>query len=382
MRQINLCFLSDAGSVHTQKWVRAFVGKGYKITVLSLRSAHIEGADVINLRPSRRLGKLGYLAVIGKVRSYVHSLQPDLLHAHYATSYGVLGALCRYRPFMISVWGSDVFDFPKKSFLHRALLKFNLNSADIIGSTSRIMATETALYTHRPIHITPFGVDTALFTPKKDTLPSVEKELTLGIVKKLEPKYGVHILLEVFIHLASRYPKARLLIVGSGSQENALRRRAEESGLNHRITFVPEQPHHMIPELLHKIDIFVAPSTLASESFGVAIVEASACGIPVVASRIGGLPEVIEDNKTGYLATPNNIDEFAQAISRLIESSSLRAEVGKNGRAFVLQKYAWHESVNIMEKLYKYLLVQYSDGKLSDKTPLSIQSIPSTKSQP
>jgi len=98
----------------------------------------------------------------------------------------------------------------------------------------------------------------------------------------------------------------------------------------------------------------VAPSV--SESFGVAVVEASASGLPVVASRIGGLSEVVRDRVTGILIPPRDPMAIANSLDELLENESLRSELGKNGRKFVLENYEWTENASRMEHIYESLL--------------------------
>src|SRR5215831_15871596 len=160
--------LADAGSVHTQRWAAALAGRGHTITVLSLRPGAISGVEVIDLSPPRWLSKLGYLAVWNAVRDRLTDVRPDVLHAHYATSYGLLGALAGFRPFIVSAWGADVFDFPRRSPLNAALLRFNLGRAHVIACTSLFMKAEVERYTHKTVEVTPFGVDTELFSPAGD----------------------------------------------------------------------------------------------------------------------------------------------------------------------------------------------------------------------
>jgi L-malate glycosyltransferase len=347
---MTLCLLADAASIHTRRWAEALAGRGHLVTVLSLRKAEIEGATVVHLAPPLGLGRLGYLATARRVRAWVRQTKPDLLHAHYASSYGLLGALTGYHPYMVSVWGSDVFEFPRSSRLHAALLRYNLRRADVIGSTSHRMKEEAHSYTDRPIHITPFGVDVTQFSPPPYTEPSRSAQLVVGMVKTLEPTYGVLTLIEAFRLVADRHPHARLLIVGSGRQRESIQAMIRRSQLDSRIELRPAVPHSHLPDVLRKIDIFVVPSL--SESFGVAAIEASACGVPVVASRVGGLPEAVIDGKTGILVPPGDPKALAGALERLIGSEELRARFGQNGRRFVEQCYAWEHCVDLMEQVY------------------------------
>jgi glycosyltransferase involved in cell wall biosynthesis len=102
--------------------------------------------------------------------------------------------------------------------------------------------------------------------------------------------------------------------------------------------------------------MFIVPSLTDRESFGVAAVEASVCGLPVIASRVGRLPEVVLGGKTGLLVPPGDIDALAFAISRLLADPALRAQMGQAGRQFVLGCYHWEDNAELMEQLYNGVL--------------------------
>jgi glycosyltransferase involved in cell wall biosynthesis len=115
---------------------------------------------------------------------------------------------------------------------------------------------------------------------------------------------------------------------------------------------VDQVSHQAVPGWLNRFDIFVAPSRLDSESFGVAAVEASACGIPVVVSDVGGLPEVVKNGSTGLIVPRDSPEELASALRRLLESATLREKMGETGRSFVVEEYEWEKCVDLMERTY------------------------------
>ena len=117
---------------------------------------------------------------------------------HYATSYGLLGSLVNFHPFIISAWGSDIFDFPKKSFLHAWLLRRNLKSADAIFSTSMIMKEEIKKYTNTDPVLTPFGIDTTIFH-KMNVAP--RREITVGINKSMPYCFSIDLIIPTVISL-------------------------------------------------------------------------------------------------------------------------------------------------------------------------------------
>ena len=110
--------------------------------------------------------------------------------------------------------------------------------------------------------------------------------------------------------------------------------------------------------MVSKSDIYAMPSIFEDESFGVAAIEASATGLPVVASSVGGVPEVIRNNITGFLVKKNNIGELVAALKKLIEDYELRKKMGKAGRELVENRYDWKDNLRSMANLYEKVLAK------------------------
>ena len=363
---MKILFLSDGSCIHTKRWVNSTVENGHTVHLFSL--APVNAADYpahdftfTDFALQKRVGgfsKLRYLKVLPELKKIVKEFKPDIMHAHFATSYGLLGSLCSFHPFIISVWGSDVFDFPKKSLLHRAVVKHNLKAADKILSTSNVMAVETKKYTDKEIEVTPFGINTELFKPEKvnraDFTPFSENDIVVGTIKWLENKYGIEYLIRAFSDVSSRHQELplKLLIVGDGSEREKLENLVMELGLKEKVLFTGRADYLKV-QYFHKVmDVYVALSVLDSESFGVAIVEAESCGTPVVVSDVGGLPEVVEDGVTGFVVERKNADAAAEKLEKLVLDPELRNRMGNAGRERVLKLYDWNENVAQMMKIY------------------------------
>src|SRR3954468_12821375 len=102
--EMRLCLLADAASIHTRRWAEYFAGRGHEVHLLSMRAAFYAGVKIHQMRPP--LGRGGYFLAALVARRVVRALAPDLVHAHYASSYGLWGALADYHPLILSVWGS------------------------------------------------------------------------------------------------------------------------------------------------------------------------------------------------------------------------------------------------------------------------------------
>ena len=361
-----LCLLANAASSHTEKWAIALSERGWEVEILSFLSADLPHVKV-HVIPRLAGGKADAILRQAWVRKKAKEIQPDLIHAHYATSFGLLGALIGRHPLIISAWGSDIFSFPRISFLHRNLLKWILGHADVLCSSSNIMAQEMQRYIGRKqaVEIIPFGVDTTRFSPpQREDSPNAGLHLQpksgatipviFGVAKGLHQVYGLDLLIKAFAQVHHHFPQTLLRIAGDGPERGSLEDLAEKLGVRKCVEWLGRLPNKNIADFYKSVDIVVVPSR--QESFGVTAVEGSACARPVIASRVGGLTEVIVEGKTGLLVPPESISELGQAMERLIKDPILRATMGQQGRANVLRHYDWQKNVTQMERVYERVL--------------------------
>ena len=357
--------LGDVNSSHTRKWAAGVAGLGFEVMIYSISEengnwSERAGVKVFSTaKPVDRTTYSGkdssksiYLFRLPELKKAIRSFQPDILHAHYATSYGLLAALTNFHPLVISVWGSDILDFPKRSFLHKSIVKYNLRKADVIISTGKILADETKKYTKTKIEVIPFGVNTDLFTPRAVSHPV----FTIGMIKSFEKTYGIDYLLVAFQQLLKKSGRdmLKLVIAGEGSLLGDYTKLIADMELSDAVELPGKISHDRVPEMLNRFDVFVNPSL--RESFGVSILEASACGLPVVASDTGGIPEVVVDKSTGLLVPPADSDAIEKAISFFIENPTQINIFGNNGRKMVLEKFDWNKNLKSISLLYSALI--------------------------
>jgi glycosyltransferase involved in cell wall biosynthesis len=344
---MRILLLSAGSSVHTVRWANAFVERGKDVHLVTQHAVTSGLSPRVHVHELSHWSGLGYLANGRRLRRLIRSIAPDVANVHYASGYGSLVEACKPIPTVLNVWGSDVFDFPRKSALHRWWLQRNLRAADQLVSTSKAMAERTrALAPGKPIAVVPFGVDLDVFGPAGPRTGT--EQLTIGTVKSLMPVYGVDTLIRAFAGVLKMVPdrSLRLRIVGRGPQASDLERLATSLGIRDRVDLIGGVRHAAVPDELRKIDVFVALSR--EESFGVAVIEASACGLPVVVSNVGGLPEVVREGITGSVVPPDDPEAAAHAIAELIASPEKRKTWGEAGRAFVAEHYAWPSCVDRM----------------------------------
>lgn len=360
---MKIIFLGEATSIHTIRWVNSLSEKGIEVILVSLKGEVDiigkinENVKVIYLPFGT---KLGYYLNVFALKKIISKEKPDLINAHYASGYGTLGRLSGFNKKLLNVWGSDVYDFPNESKVKKRIIEKNLKSYTAIASTSYCMAEETKKYLEdksKEIFITPFGVDTKKF--KNLNIEKNKNELVIGIVKTLTENYGIEYLIRAIKELENtldieNYKKIRLLIYGKGELKNKLEALTKELQIEDKVIFKGYISNEDVPKALNEMDIFVVPSI--NESFGVAAVEAMACEIPVIASSVGGLKEVIVDKETGYLVPKKDHKEIAKYLKKLILDKNLRTPLGENGRKRVLENYDWNSNVEYMIKIYEEII--------------------------
>ncbi len=351
---MKVALLAWGESWHTYRWYKSLREK-CDIKVFTFREGtELYGNGQVVIK-SVLPQKLRYFSGAGKMKRLIQDFNPDVLHAHYVTGYGYVGSKLKIHPFVISVWGSDIFDFPHKSRYASTFTRKVLNSADAICATSQKLKDGTvALYPEfeSKINVIPFGVDMKLFQPSKSE--KTEDQITIGTAKLLEEIYQIDLLMKIFDTIAEDHPNLRLRIAGEGPEKNKLLELKASLRNGDRIHFLGQVENDKLPDFLNQLDIFAMPSRF--ESFGVSALEASACGLPVVAFKVGGLPEILDDGVSALLAAEGDNLAFEIFLRSLVEDRELRLNMGSAGREIVAEKYDIVKTTQMQLDLYKSLL--------------------------
>ncbi|CAD5244895.1 glycosyltransferase family 4 protein [Thermococcus camini] len=288
----------------------------------------------------------------------------DVIHSHHAFTPLALKAAKAGRELgKATLLTTHSISFSHESRLWQALgLTFPLFSRYLkypheIIAVSRAAEAFIRHFTDAPVRVIPNGVDDDLFSPLSEGEKERLKE-ELGIegdavlyVSRMSPRKGPHVLLNAF----SGIDNATLVMAGSGEMLPFLRAQAKFLGIEDRVRFLGYVDGSLLPRLFGMADVFVLPSTTA-EAFGIVILEAMAAGVPVVATDVGGIPEIIRNSESGLLVSPGNELELRNAIQKLLLDEELRRWFGSNGRRAVEERYSWKKVTEGIEKAYENVM--------------------------
>jgi N-acetyl-alpha-D-glucosaminyl L-malate synthase BshA len=281
--------------------------------------------------------------------------QLDVLHAHYAVPHATAAYLAHQ---ILSAHGTDI-TLVGSDASYADVVAFSIEGSHGITAVSESLKrdTETALGIKREIRVIPNFLDTSVWTRRPD--PSLRTRLCSSAacesvivhVSNFRPVKRVGMVLEIFRRLQTKV-RARLVMIGDGPDRIEAERQADAARMGNTVEFVGEQ-QDLVP-WLSTADLFLLPSS--QESFGLAALEAMSCGVPVVASRVGGLPEVIVHGTTGFVCNPDDIDGMAECARLILTDRARRDAMGEAAARDVRARFSADAIVPRYEAFYEEVL--------------------------
>lgn len=307
------------------------------------------------------------LALAGTIMEVAQQYGLDILHAHYAIPHAISGHLAREMlngdsanlRLITTLHGTDITIIGQQRIFQR-ITRFGIRQSDGVTSVSHELkerVLDTIDCGAQDIEVIPNFIDTERFRPgccpdKRAQLAAPDEKIVVHVSNFREVKRPLDVVSAFAI--AARETKARLVMIGDGPELGACKELARELGIFERCTF--PGTYDAIWELLPQADVFFLPSDY--ESFGLSALEAMACGVPVVASNTGGLPEVVEDGVSGFLHTPGNVDAMAASIRKLLSDDELAKKMGAAARERASSKFRREALLPVWEAYYERILSQ------------------------
>jgi glycosyltransferase involved in cell wall biosynthesis len=323
------------------------------------------GHDVRSLHTSKKKLSRFKPSVVFRLARIIKEQGIDIVHCqrHKPTVYGTLAAyMTGEKPKVIShVHGLNRTRSLQRKLLNRALFRrisriIAVSDAvrDDIVRTNPMSFPDKVVTIYNGIDVEPY-TDCSLNKEQARIhlgLPD-EEVFVYGTVGRLVETKGQRVLLEAFVRVYEKYPKSWLILAGKGRLESELRRLAAKFGIQKSVMFLGHR--HDIPEVLKAYDVFVLPSV--AEGLPGALLEAMATGLPVIASRVGGVPEILNTCALGTMVSPRSVDDLASAMKALYETSTeKRDEIGKALKARALGKFSQEKMISAMTAEYQTVM--------------------------
>ena len=312
----------------------------------------------------RGLGLLEALRLAPQLARSSQGNEYEIVHVHlgndtigYCLAYALARRMGPKPRLAMSIYAPRAYAFPRS--VGEVITAFSCHAADLIFCLSEFSKRDISRAYHLPfskLAVTYAGVDSSFTanTPRRNR--SHDDPFSLLFCGRLNGPHeqkGVDILLKS-LPLILPHRKVVLTIIGAGPRLPQYQALAAELGIGEHVRFLGFVEHQEMPRKYQQADLFVLPSR--RESFGLVLAEAMACGLPVVATTAGAIPEVVEDGRTGILVPPGDPVALAHAINSLLDAPATMRAMGKRGRERVLHKFTWKRAGESVARGYTDLL--------------------------
>ena len=319
--------------------------KGIDIKILDIFSYH----NPINIL------RLAYL---------FRKARPDIVHAHgyFGSTFGRLAAILAGVPIIITHVHSTYYEYKKRNMLIERFLSYFTDKIVCVSEAVKDFVVKDEGIANNKTCVIYNGVDVSdtleLFKSvdqERKSFGIEEEDFVVITVASLMPHKGHQVLLDAARIVSKEHSNLRLLIVGDGPLRNELQEYANKLGISSKVVFTGQRQRKDVSRLLNLSDIYVLSSILR-EGFSISIAEAMAMSKPVIASNLGGIPELIEDKVNGLLVAPGNSYELAAAVEKLVSDRSMREKMGRRGREIYEEKFTVAKMIQNIASLYDGLI--------------------------
>lgn len=310
-----------------------------------------EFAEIFNLKVKNKFNPIVIVSIIKLIRK----ISPDIIHTHLFQPrvYATIAHIFSKRPVLITQKHSIVNPKKHHMFIFLEMISIWMNDKVIaISESVKKSLKKYEFISENKILVLPNCLDYKKFKNKTEReIIQNKKEIVIGTVGRLEKEKGIKYLLLAMKIILTRFPNARLEIIGDGSQFKELKEFSKKLGISNSVIFFGKFAD-VIP-FYKKMDIFILPSIL--EGFGIVLLEAMAAEVPVIATDVDGIKEVVIDGECGILVPPKNPEAIANSVTRLIENPQLTKKIVEKGLIRALL-FDVQEHVMKLDSLYTNLL--------------------------
>lgn len=378
---MRVIYFSNAYSPHDHLFLSALAQTGHRVFYLRL-----EGEDQASERRSipPNIEQIHWTAgrtrfqwrdvprVALDLRRVTREIRPELIHAGPIQSCAFIALLSGFRPVLTMSWGFDLMQDADRDAWWRWVTSYTLRRTTFFVSDAYVTRDRAVAFGMDPRRtlVFPWGVDLELFSPAASALDAkrhrlhsggpetaahapvigTRKPFTLFCNRSWEPRYGVDVLAHAFVKALRKDPKLRLILLGSGSQTQLIRRILEDGGATQNVLFAGHVAHPELPLWYRMADVFISASHVDGSS--VSLMEALACGVPALVSDLPANQEWVQDGKNGWLFRDGDVDDLARQILWLASQRRNLGKLRRSARESAEEKADWNRNFQVLLQAY------------------------------
>lgn len=343
--------------IATYNIARQLAKRGHEVHVITsldegLPREGMEQGFYVHRLGWRRLRFVGIISFWLKIVRVLRKIEPDIVHSQGMGMPGFLAKKFFKKPYLVWERGTEVYS---PGLFARLLSKLVLRNANAVIALTKDMKREMQRTCKRDILVIPNGIDLERFENLPPDVMRGQLQVRAGerlvlFVGRFRPEKGARYLIEAMETIRQKNQPVRLILIGEGGEEEALKLLVRQLNLGDYIDFLGQIPNEEVPRYMAAADVFVLPSL--SEGFPNVILEAMASGLPIVATKVAGLAEIIKDGENGFLVEPENPEQIALKVLLLLEDDDLREKISGNNKERV-KDYTFEKVIASIEQVYQ-----------------------------
>lgn len=362
MDSIKICFIGPEGSIHLIRWLTALSEREHQVSYIGIENPNIKNVTFISL-PKISVSWIRWIVHVFLIRKHLKRIQPDILHAHYISTYGYYAMFSATCPWVLTAWGSDIYVHAKK-VKHRYLTRRAIKKSSYITGDSRdlIESIQRIEKKSPPSDVINFGVDLTKFKPateieKKQLRVKYQLEESDIVVlnfRRWDRHMGVLEFLDAFELSVAKNKNLKCLLAGYGSYANQIKEKIYQSKYKDRILCPGQVDHQKLIDIIQLSDMMV--SVPLTDATSVSLLESMACGLPIIATQLKSTMEWIQQDHNGILIHPIDVVQLSKALIDLAENKELRVKMGNLNRIIVQERADHNIMIQRMETVYQNLI--------------------------
>lgn len=365
---MKICLLADAANIHTVRWAKYLSNRGFEVHLISLKLPNDEEITELDhhiLTDKISIPFIRSIIYIIQVKKILKKISPNILHAHYLTNYGVIGALTNFHPLVISIWGTDVLVDPSRSKILKYMESYALRKSDVITTIPEFMKEYILkvfkIHEDKIVRI-PWGIDLELFKRgyEKEIISMKEKlkinHFSPVIIsnRAITPHYNIEKIVDAIPHVIIQHPDTIFIFTtGNGTLEyvDKIKAKVADLEVTENTRFIEEiVPPKEMAIYLNMADILI--SVPKTDQFASSIMEGMACGLIPIVGNLGVYEQYLTNGENAFFVDVKSPSEIPKRVIYCIEHRELREKFYQINRKIIEKHENWNVNVNKMIELY------------------------------